>query len=54
MSDKTTDVRKTDSKRQKSRSDRAVADNCGCFYVVDGCGCRVIDPCGCYVSQCCC
>jgi hypothetical protein len=53
MSDKNSDVRKTEARNRANRSDRRVADNCGCFYVVDACGCRVVDPCGCYVSQCC-
>ncbi len=54
MSEKKTDASKAGSKEKKPRSDRTVADNCGCFYVVDPCGCRVSDPCGCYVNQCCC
>jgi hypothetical protein len=54
MSDKKSDVRKSDSKNKKNRSGHTVSDNSGCFYVVDACGCRVVDPCGCYVSQCCC
>ncbi len=54
MSDNKSEVRKTDRKNKKHRSDRSVADNSGCFYVVDACGCRVADPCGCYVTQCCC
>ncbi|WP_459918040.1 hypothetical protein [Desulfocicer niacini] len=29
-------------------------DACGCFEVVDACGCPVIDPCGCYTTYCCC
>lgn len=54
MSDKTSDARKRDSNSKKNTSDRSVTDRCGCFHVVDACGCRVVDPCGCYVSQCCC
>ncbi|HSO19772.1 MAG TPA: hypothetical protein VLT88_09960 [Desulfosarcina sp.] len=54
MSEKESEIRKTDSRPTTSDSDDRVADNCGCFYVVDACGCRVVDPCGCYVSQCCC
>jgi len=54
MSDKKSNVDKTKEKDKKHNSDRTVADNCGCFHVVDACGCRVVDPCGCYVSQCCC
>ena len=54
MSDKKSDSRKRENKDKKQHSDRNVADNCGCFQVVDACGCRVVDPCGCYVSQCCC
>ena len=47
-------ARNSDKKEKKHSSERSVADNCGCFHVVDACGCRVADPCGCYVSQCCC
>ena len=54
MSDKKSRARKRDSKNNKQDSNRSAADSCGCFYVVDECGCRVADPCGCYVSQCCC
>ena len=54
MADKKADARKKGVKHEKRDSDRRVADNCGCFYVVDACGCRVADPCGCYASQCCC
>ncbi len=54
MSDKKSNVRKSDGKEKQSSSKVNVADNCGCFQVVDACGCRVVDPCGCYVSQCCC
>jgi len=53
MSDKKTVSRKADVQK-KQHSEQKAADNCGCFYVVDACGCRVVDPCGCYVSQCCC
>ena len=53
MSDKKSDARKPGSQK-KERSERKAADSCGCFHVVDACGCRVVDPCGCYVSQCCC
>ena len=52
MSDKQSKVRKSDKKNKKPGSDRSLADSSGCFYVVDACGCCVIDPCGCYVSQC--
>jgi hypothetical protein len=44
-----------DSKQQQGQQptvDRTVADEKGCFHVVDECGCRVIDPCGCYTSRC--
>ena len=54
MSDSKSKVDKTKAKDKKHSSDRAISDNCGCFHVVDACGCRVVDPCGCYVSQCCC
>lgn len=54
MTDKKTDIRKSEKKSKQQDSDRTVADSCGCFQVVDACGCRVVDPCGCYVSQCCC
>ena len=54
MSDKKTDSQKADRRRKKHSRDRSVADSCGCFHVVDACGCRVFDPCGCYVSRCCC
>ncbi|WP_319405875.1 hypothetical protein [uncultured Desulfosarcina sp.] len=54
MTDKKSDVRKSNKKSKQHGSDRIVVDNCGCFQVVDACGCRVVDPCGCYVSQCCC
>jgi hypothetical protein len=54
MSKKKSDVRKTDSKSKKKGSETRVADDCGCFQVVDACGCRVVDPCGCYVNACCC
>ena len=53
MSDKKSDVRKSVRKNKQNSSDRSVADTCGCFHVVDACGCRVVDPCGCYVSKCC-
>ncbi len=53
MSEKKSE-RKSRNKHKRSSSDSRVADNCGCFHVVDACGCRVVDPCGCYVSQCCC
>ena len=53
MSEKRSDERKTDGKNRSNPGDHRVADSCGCFYVVDPCGCRVVDPCGCYVSQCC-
>lgn len=54
MSDNKSKVEKSKAKDKKHSSDRTVSDNCGCFHVVDACGCRVVDPCGCYVSQCCC
>ncbi|MCB2145974.1 MAG: hypothetical protein KQI81_05820 [Deltaproteobacteria bacterium] len=54
MTDKKADSRKSKKKSKQPGSDRTIADNCGCFQVVDACGCRVVDPCGCYVSQCCC
>ena len=54
MSKKKSEVRKSSHKKEASSDENRVADNCGCFYVVDQCGCRVVDPCGCYVSQCCC
>lgn len=54
MSDKKSDARKRERKNKKSHNDRSVADSCGCFQVVDACGCQVVDPCGCYVSPCCC
>lgn len=54
MSDKRSDSPQTNSKANKQRRDRNLVDSCGCFSVVDACGCRVVDPCGCYVSQCCC
>lgn len=54
MSDYKSDVRKSDSNNRNDRGDRSPVDNCGCFHVVDACGCRVVDPCGCFVNQCCC
>lgn len=53
MSDNKTKIHKSKVKDKTPRSDRTVSDSCGCFHVVDACGCRVVDPCGCYVSQCC-
>lgn len=54
MSKPKTNVRQSDRNKKKVSNNHRVVDNCGCFQVVDACGCRVVDPCGCYVSQCCC
>jgi hypothetical protein len=53
MSDTKSKADKSKAKDKKHSRDRSISDNCGCFHVVDACGCRVVDPCGCYVSQCC-
>jgi len=54
MSDKKSKVSKKDRHKKHDRDSNRIADDCGCFHVVDACGCRVVDPCGCHVSQCCC
>jgi hypothetical protein len=54
MSNKKSNDRKRDRKHKAQQSKQPIADQCGCFTVVDACGCQVVDPCGCYVSQCCC
>lgn len=55
MSDKQSEVNVANRENRERQGDSAsIADNCGCFHVVDACGCRVVDPCNCYVSQCCC
>lgn len=54
MSNKKSNDRKRDGKHKDQQSQQPIADRCGCFAVVDACGCQVVDPCGCYVSQCCC
>ncbi len=54
MKDKKYSDPKKNNDKNKKRPERSAADSCGCFYVVDACGCRVVDPCGCYVSSCCC
>ena len=44
---------KSGNERKDSR-ERTITDECGCFAIVDACGCRVVDPCGCYSSCYCC
>ena len=39
MSEKKTKNRQSRRKKQASGSNHRVADDCGCFYVVDACGC---------------
>lgn len=44
----------TSGNKRKDSRECVITDECGCFAIVDACGCRVVDPCGCYSSCCCC